>query len=159
MINIIIKGKVKKPISEVWEVAANKFTSVSNWATGVYKSRKGTKEENYDRVCDTSSGHVQENLITKDDVNHILTYSVEGFPFFVKSFTNTWTIKKISETETEITLNPQVKTTLIIGTIMGIPMKFQLKKFMKIALDDFATYVETGKPSKRKLKVLRWPKR
>ena len=150
MIDIKIKDTVKQPLSEVWEVAANQFTSVSDWATGVYKSRVGAKEEKYDRVCDTSSGHVQENLITKDDKNYILTYSVKGFPFFVKSLTNTWTFKQISASETEVTLNPKVKTIPIIGTIMEIPLKSQLNKFMKTALEDFAIYVETGKISKRK---------
>ena len=154
MINIIIKGKVKKPISEVWDVAANQFTSVSNWATGVYTSREGNKEEKCDRVCDTSSGHIEEDIITKDDANHILAYSVKGFPFFVKSLSNTWTFKQISDSEIEVTLNPKVKTMPIIGTIMEIPLKAQLKKFMKTALDDFATYVETGKPSERKLKEI-----
>ena len=154
MINIKVKGTVKKPLSQVWEASANQFTSVSNWATGVYTSRVGNKEENCDRVCDTSSGHIEEDFITKDDTNHILSYSVKGFPFFVKSLSNTWTFKQISDSETEITLNPKVKTMPIIGTIMGIPLKAQLKKFMTVALDDFATYVETGKPSERKLKEI-----
>jgi len=152
MINMKIKGTVKEPLSKVWEVAANQFTSASNWATGVYTSREGTKKERCDRVCDTSSGHVEENIIIKDDANHILEYSVKGFPFFVKSLSNTWTFKQISDSETEVTLNPKVKTMPIIGTIMEIPMKSQFKKFLKTALDDFAIYVETGKPSESKLK-------
>jgi len=154
MINIKVKGTVKKPLSQVWDASANKFTSVSNWATGVYTSRVGNKEEKCARVCETSSGHIEEDFITKDDVNHILAYSVKGFPFFVKSLSNTWTFKEISDSETEITLNPKVKTMPIIGTIMEIPLKAQLKKFMVTALDDFAIYVETGKPSERKLKEI-----
>jgi hypothetical protein len=154
MINIKVKGTVQKPISEVWKEASNEFTSVSNWATGVYKSRGGKDAEECDRVCNTSSGRITENILTQDDKDYILTYSVNGLPFFVKSFTNTWTLRKISNSETEITLNPKIKTMPVIGTIMEIPMKAQFQKFLKTALEDFAAYMETGKPSEGKMKEI-----
>jgi len=147
MINLKIIKIVKAPIEKVWDVLINEFAEIEKWATGVFSSQK---TEDYDRVCKTSFGNLEEKILTKDKKQHILQFKVKGFPFFVKSAVSTWTLKEISKTETEVTVNPNIKTMPIIGTIMEIPMKMQLKKAIPGLMDDFATYVETGKASKSK---------
>jgi len=147
MIVLKFTKTINKPIDEVWDVLVNQFAEIEKWATGVFESKQ---TEDYDRVCKTSFGDLKEKILLKDEKQHILQFKVKGFPFFVKSAVSTLTLKEISKTETEVTVNPNIKTIPIIGTIMEIPMKMQLKKAIPGLIDDFVTYVETGKASSEK---------
>ena len=78
MIKITVTKVINKPIDDVWEIAANKFTEVDQWATGVYSSRAGKPGEDCDRACETSSGNLTEQVLINDKENYTLKYNVKG---------------------------------------------------------------------------------
>ena len=90
MIQIQRKIIVNKPIDDVWKVLFDGFTDVGKWVTGVYKSRPGTEEEGYDRVCTTFTGKLYETILNKDEKNHTFEVDAKGLPFFVKNFVILW---------------------------------------------------------------------
>ncbi|CAL2104231.1 conserved protein of unknown function [Tenacibaculum sp. 190130A14a] len=154
MIDLKFKREINKPIDEVWSFVIDDFYSGHKWAYGTTHCRKRTLNEDFDRVCQTESGRLMDKITKIDNTNYILEFSVKGLPFFVKSVTSTWQLTKISETKTIISLGPCIHVMPVIGTLLQIPMKAQLKKIYPGILDDLVTYVETGKPSARKQKEL-----
>ena len=141
---------INKPIEEVWKFIVEDFANSHEWAFGTSKCRKGTAEEDFDRVCDTESGRLMDTITKVDNENHLLEFSVKGLPFFVRSVMSSWKLNKISDTQTEISLGPQIKVIPIIGTLLQIPMKAALTKLYPGLMDDLVIFVETGKPSPRK---------
>ena len=130
------------------------FTNAHKWATGTPTCRKGEPHEDFDRVCNTETGELKDTLIHVDPQNYTFEFSVEGLPFFVRSVVSTWKLRKISATQTEITLGPRIDVKPGIGTIAQIPMKIIFKKLYPGLLDDLAIYIETGQPSPRKQKEI-----
>jgi len=153
MFEIKLKKVINKPINEVWIVLANQFKDAEKWATGVYKSKLYSRNEDHGRVCKTSMGVIREKITIKK--KYILQYEItKGMPFFVKLALNTWSLKVISKTKTELSINLKVKTMPIIGPVMELMMKPQMNKLMPAIMNDFSKYVETGKASANKLKEL-----
>jgi hypothetical protein len=150
MIDLNFSVAINKPVNDVWKAVYTDFTKVGDWATGVFFSRPGKKEENADRVCKTFTGVLYEKIISKDEKNHIMHVEAKGLPFFVKSMIGGYKLREISKSETEATFFVKIKTMPLIGTIMEIPMKMQLNKALSITLDDLKNYVETGKISSKK---------
>jgi len=146
MIEVKVSGIVNRPLKDLWKVSVLEFEKVGNWATGVYHSAKGP---NHDRVCDTPFGKLYENINT-DEQNHIVNIDATGFPFFITKAKGQWAFRKISDNKTEFTLALKLKTIPIIGSIMGIFMKPKLRKALAITVEDYKTYLETGKISDRK---------
>jgi len=154
MIEIKRTGAINKPIDKVWKVLYGGFADVGKWVTGVYNSRPGTKEEKLDRVCTTFTGNLYEKIISRDEKNHTFEVDAKGLPFFVKNFTGRWSLEKVSANTTKATLTLKIQTKGIIGAIMQIPLKSKLNSGLNETLNDFATYVETGKVSKAKQKEI-----
>jgi hypothetical protein len=65
MINLNFSVSINRPVNEVWTVVYADFAKVGDWATGVFSSRPGKKEENADRVCNTFTGVLYEKIISK----------------------------------------------------------------------------------------------
>lgn len=152
MIDLKFKRVINKPIQELWSVVVDDFTKSHLWATGTTLCRKGEPHEDFDRVCYTESGELKDTITKVDSLNHVLEFSVKGLPFFLRSVISTWTLRQISESQTEIVLGPRIEVKPGIGTIAQIPMKMALKKLYPGLLEDLAIYVETGQPSPRKQK-------
>ena len=154
MLDITTTRKINKPIEEMWRFVIDDFTNSHLWAYGATNCRAGTESEDFDRVCDTETGELKDTITKIDDTNHILEFSVDGLPFFVRSAMATWSLEPVSETETEITIRPRIHTMPVIGNLAEIPMKKALKKLYPELLNDMAIYVETGQPSPRKQQEL-----
>lgn len=154
MIDLKFNRKINKPIDEVWQFIVDDFAKGHLWATGTTSCRKGEPHEDFDRVCETETGRLVDTITKLDDENHILEFSVKGLPFFVRSVLSTWTLKKISATQTEITLGPRIEVKPGIGTLAQIPMKMVFKRLYPGLMDDLVIYIETGHPSPRKQKEL-----
>lgn len=150
MIDLKFKRAINKPIEEVWKFVIEEFANSHEWAFGTMSCRKGTADEYFDRVCDTESGRLMDTITKVDNENHLLEFSVKGLPFFVRSVVSSWKLHKISDSQTEITLGPQIKVIPVIGTLLQIPMKSALTKIYPGLMDDLVIFVETGKPSPRK---------
>ncbi|MEM7325850.1 MAG: SRPBCC family protein [Actinomycetota bacterium] len=154
MLDIKKTRRINKPIDEVWRFVIDGFTTNHEWAYGTSNCRAGTEDESFDRVCDTETGRLTDTITKVDDTNHVLEFTVEGLPFFVRSVVATWSLKAVSETATEITIGPRIETMPIIGHLAEIPMKRALDKLYPELLDDMAVFVETGQPSARKQQEL-----
>lgn len=154
MLDIKATRRINKPIEEVWRFVLDEFTNNHEWAFGTSSCRAGTSDEDFDRICHTESGTLKDTITKVDDTNHVLEFSVTGLPFFVRSVVATWSLKSISDTETDITIGPRIETMPLIGNLMEIPMKKALDKLYPELLNDMAIFVETGKPSPRKQQEL-----
>lgn len=150
MINLKFTQTINKPIGDVWRVVAEEFTEANKWAYGTQKCRKGREDEGFDRIAETESGTLMDTITTFDKENFILEFSVKGLPFFVRSVVSTWTLKRVSANETEITLGPRIKVMPVLGALLQIPMKRALNKLYPELINDLKIYIETGKPSPRK---------
>jgi hypothetical protein len=154
MLDIKATRKINKPIDEVWRFVVDDFSNSHEWAFGTTTCRAGTESEDFDRICDTETGQLKDTITKIDDANHVFEFSVAGLPFFVRSVASTWSLERISDTETEITVGPRIETMPVIGNIMQIPMKKALEKLYPELLADMAVFVETGQPSARKQEEL-----
>ncbi|MEM7341347.1 MAG: SRPBCC family protein [Actinomycetota bacterium] len=154
MLDIKATRRINKPIEEVWRFVVDDFTTSHEWAFGTSSCRAGTESEDFDRICHTESGTLEDTITTVDDENHVLEFSVAGLPFFVRSVVATWSLESISDTETDITIGPRIETMPVIGNLMEIPMKKALNKLYPELLNDMAIFVETGQPSPRKQQEL-----
>ena len=147
MIEVRVTGEVNKPLKDLWKLTVKDFTDMGKWATGVLHSEKG---ENCDRVCKTPFGLLHEDILLKDEKNHLIKIDAKGMPFFVTKSIGTWAFKKISGDKTGFTVELRLETMPIIGSVMGIFMKPQVKKTLEAVASDYKIYLETGKISARK---------
>ncbi|MEM9516189.1 MAG: SRPBCC family protein [Actinomycetota bacterium] len=150
MIDIKASRTINKPIDEVWRFVVDDFTRNHEWAYGSTSCRAGTAHEDFDRVCDTESGRLTDTITRCDHDEHVLEFSVDGLPFFVRSVVSTWSLRAVSANQTEITIGPRIDTMPVIGWLLEIPMKRSLERLYPGLLDDMAVFVETGQPSARK---------
>jgi len=151
MVEVKISGVVEKPLEDLWNLTVVNFDKVGTYATGVFKSYKG---KNHDRICETSFGKLYENITKKDEENHTILVDAKGFPFFVRKATGFWKFRKISDKKTEFTLGIKLDTIPVIGSIMGIFLKPKLEKALKETVNDYKTFLETGKVSDKKRKEI-----
>ena len=154
MLDIKVSRTIDKHIDEVWRFVIDEFANGHEWAFGTTSCRPGTEAEDFDRICHTESGTLKDTITKVDDANHVLEFSVEGLPFFVRSVVATWSLRTVSDTATEITIGPRIETMPVIGRVMEIPMRKALEKLYPELLDDLAVFVETGQPSARKQQEL-----
>lgn len=154
MLDIKATTRINKPIEEVWRFVVDEFANGHEWAYGTSMCRAGTADDTFDRVCHTETGELRDTITRIDDTNHVLEFSVDGLPFFVRSVVATWSLVAISDTETDITIGPRIETMPVIGTVLQVPMKRALEKLYPELLDDLSTFVETGMPSQRKQREL-----
>ncbi|MEM7288094.1 MAG: SRPBCC family protein [Actinomycetota bacterium] len=154
MLDIKVSRTIDKPIAEVWRFVIDEFANGHEWAYGTSSCRPGADDEDFDRICHTESGTLKDTITKVDDSNHVLEFSVEGLPFFVRSVVATWSLRAASDTATEITIGPRIETMPIIGRVMEVPMRKALEKLYPELLDDLAVFVETGQPSDRKQQEL-----
>ena len=95
-------------------------------------------------------------MLIFDPQHYRLQYEViDGFPGFVKSGINTWTLKELAGDKTQVDVHFIAVLGGLMGTIMKPMMKWQLSSTFDQVLEDFKVYVETGKPSAKKAKELR----
>ncbi|MEM8707006.1 MAG: SRPBCC family protein [Actinomycetota bacterium] len=150
MLDIKVSRTIHKPIEEVWRFVIDEFAEGHRWAYGTNMCRPGSDDEPFDRVCETESGRLEDTITRVDDANHVLEFTVEGLPFFVRSVLATWSLRSLGDDATEITIGPRIETMPVIGHLAEIPMKKALLKLYPELLADMAVYVETGEPSARK---------
>lgn len=147
MINVKISNEVNKPLSELWKLSVENFDTMGTWATGVLHSKKG---ENCDRVCATPFGELHEDILEKNEEEHFIKVAASGMPFFVTKATGGWSFKEITEDLTGFTVELNLETMPVIGSVMGLFMKPKLRKSLEIVANDYKTYLETGEISKSK---------
>ncbi|MGD1843248.1 MAG: SRPBCC family protein [Thermonemataceae bacterium] len=158
--NFLKETIIDQPIHRVWEVLGHQFGEAYRWASSlIYSESYGTPVLEgatcSNRACDTTQGKIKEVLRKIDHDHHILTYEVmEGFPFFVDTAINTWSLTPKGN-QTIVTMNTVVKMKGLMGSVMTPLMKMQMNKLLSEALEDFQYYLEhEGQPHPRKQKQL-----
>lgn len=152
---------VDKPIERVWDVLGNDYGGACKWGTGLYhsegKDAPTLPDAEFDkRYCETNVGNITEKVLIFDPRHYRLQYAViDGFPGFVKSGINTWTLRELADDKTQVDVHFIAVLGGLMGTIMKPMMRWQLSSTFDQVLEDFKVYVETGKPSAKKAKELR----
>lgn len=148
---------INKPISEVWDVVGNQFSTAYKWASVLNHSEgSGVRINNNvceSRTCDIQGmGRIREKLIEFDPAKYTLTYEVvEGFPFFVKKGANRFDLVAEGD-HTRVYSSAQFQTQGLIGVLMRPLLKIQMKSIIKKVAEDLKFYVENGQPHPRKKK-------
>ncbi len=153
---IVKELSIAKPIEAVWEVLANQFGKIDNWASIVSHSEVSgpAKLPGVDysiRSTITSQGKGQQELTGFDPANHSISYrSLSGTPAIIKQVSAHWSLKEKGANETHLALdfNAEMKG---LGFIIAPLAKIKLGKVGDVLLDDLKYYVENGKPHPRKL--------
>jgi hypothetical protein len=149
---------IKNSIENTWKILGHEFAHPYRWASSVNHSEGSGKAiettQCDERACQTSMGNIKEKLTHYSDSETHLSYLItEGMPFFVVKAGNDWRLIKIDANFTKLRIQMSIEMKGIIGFIMKPLMRFQMNKVAQVLVEEFAYYVETGKPHPRKIKA------
>lgn len=149
--------EINKDLNSVWSILAHDFAHPYKWASAVNHS-KGEGEaiasiQCDERACKTTMGNIREKITHLSEEQHILAYDItEGLPKFIDKSSNTWSLTELSNNKTQLNIKMEVK--LHTWAIFMSPLvKLMFKNLAKKLSEDFAYYVETGKPHPRKIQA------
>ena len=152
---------INAPADQVWKVVAHEFAQIGEWASAVAESEVNTNAIVPEgatvggRVCQVPGfGEVHENFTAYDEAGKTYSFKINGLPFFVTSAHNSWVVKAIDASTTEVSFQGEVKMMPVIGSVMRIPLRMQLSTRLQNAVEELKYYVETGEVHPRKQKLL-----
>ncbi|MBV7340088.1 SRPBCC family protein [Chloroflexi bacterium TSY] len=151
---------IDAPLDRVWKTAAHDFDKIAAWASLVNTSEAAQDAVAPDgaeiagRVCTTSFGQIYEKIETYDERRHSFTYVIEGMPSFMKRVANTWTLERLSDSQTRLTMSMEAELSFFPGMLMRPLMGPQSRKALDLNLEEIKHYIETGKPHPRKVKQI-----
>ena len=150
---------IKSGVDNAWDVLGNQFGEMDKWATFVQKSEVSGYSElpglSYSiRSLETANGPTKQRIISFNPENHSLSYEgIQGVPFFLNNPIAIWALTQVDDSNVKLELSFSAETKGIVGAILGPIVKMKFGKIGDELLDDFKQYVETGKPSSRKMAV------
>lgn len=149
---------INKSIKDAWKVLGLDFVNASKWASAVNHSEGSGENFNgshcSERGCSTIMGSIKEKLYEFSNENHSLAYQVTaGMPFMVTHASNTWKLIALGESKCKLQISMDIRTSRFLGLLLEPIMKIQMSKMGNHLVEDFAYYVETGKPHPRKIKA------
>ncbi len=151
---------INKDIRDAWNILGVEFANASRWASAVNHSR-GNGEAYHaascsERRCSTTMGNIRERLYEFSGEKYSLAYEVaEGLPSMVKHATNSWKLIETGLGKCKLLIRMEMRMGGFLGVMMQPVMKARMSKMGKHLVEDFAFYVENGKPHPRKLKALK----
>lgn len=150
---------INKNIKDAWKVLGIDFANASKWASAVNHSEGNG--ENFrgstcsERGCSTTMGSIKEKLYEFSNENYSLAYEVaEGMPPMIKYATNTWRLVDLRNEKCKLQIKMDIRMGGFFGSLLQPVLKLQMSKLGNYLVEDFAYYVENGKPHPRKLKAL-----
>ena len=143
------------PVDRVWDLVANRFHDVGDWASMIDTSTKLPQASGgagvCDRVCNTAQGVFKEKVTTLDHRTRTLAYiAYEGLPGFVREGGNTWKVRDIGGGRTEVSMRMKFDLNPVADLLMGWMLKRQMGRAATDVLDDLKAYLETGERSAAK---------
>lgn len=150
---------VNKDIASAWHVLGTEFGNAHVWASALTHSEgygnSFSGSECNERSCNVKGmGKTRERLLQFSNHNHSLSYVVEeGMPSMVKHATNTWSLSSLGQQKTKLVMKMDITLGGIMGFMMQPMMKIMMSKMGNTLMQDYKHYVETGKPSDRKIKA------
>ena len=151
---------IERPASDVWDLLGRRFGEASTWASSISASQAvgepsiagapcGRREC---RVAVPGAEHLVEELVAYDDASMTLTYRLaEGMQRVARSAHNTWSVVPLGENASQLRIEAVVDLAPT-GRALGFGLRPYLSAMGRRNADDFKTYVETGRPSARKLR-------
>jgi len=156
---------INKPVSKVWQVAAEDFANAYKWMSGVVHSYEtpGNRQEGAPlagRICNLENKkdpfHAVENIIRFDSERHILEFEVfpvkksgPGIPVIKNHVTLSLKATEDGGTRVFWDCNLELK---LMGKLLYPLLKLGLNKAFDGILNDLKVYMETGKVSVQKQK-------
>ncbi len=149
--------EINSSIQEAWKVLGHDFAHPDRWASSVNHSEgQGTpiaSVECDERACQTTMGNLREKLTHYSDEEFSLAYDItEGLPIFIKTGKNAWSLHEVSPEKTLLRMHMEF---VFKGwaKILAALMQSKMNQMAQELAEDFAHYVEHGKPHPRKLKA------
>ena len=154
---------VNASIDQLWEIIANDYENVGQWASAVQQSRANTEAKKVigspvgGRVCETDLGPFKETIEVFDSTRKELIYSAQGkaMPFFVKNLKGQWNLDRTSEANTTVKMTFTADLSFPFSTLMGWMMKMQFVKAIDKTLEELVHYAETGDIHPRKQSLVK----
>jgi Polyketide cyclase / dehydrase and lipid transport len=149
---------IKKNKQDTWKVLGHEFAHPYRWASSVNHSEgHGVAVESTtcdERSCQTTMGNIREKLTHFSDAETHLSYLItEGMPSFVAKAGNDWKLTAVNANTTKLSIKMTVEMKGFLGALMQPLIRFQMNKVAQVLAEDFAYYVENGKPHPRKIKA------
>ena len=154
---------IDAPAAKVWDVLAHQFHDAGKWASSI--SHSGPRDAGplagdapfaqNGRACDTVLGPFRETIQHYDERAMRYGYTAEGdkMPFFVKSLQNNWTVEPNGPDRSTVVMEMEARLLPVFAQLMGPIMKRQFDTVLTETTDDLKVYVETGRPSRRKVEA------
>lgn len=144
---------------QLWELIGPGFVDVYKWSSNVdHAEGSGTPE--FDgavcskRSCDVNVkgfSSINEDLFLYDQDKMSLGYAVvEGMPGFITKAQNVWTVKKVNESQSILTMAAEFESKGMMGALTRGMMKKKMAETLDTVLLDAKIYAETGQISSAK---------
>ena len=160
LVTILATRVVDAPREAVWQVVAEDFADVAEWASVISEATFAGGDQDPSgllggqRQCfiPAFGSSVKERVVAYDETSGEFAYEVvEGMPPFVTKGYNTWTIEAI---DADTTRASATTTMRIAPGTPGSPVgaaKANFAHVLSISLDELVHFVETGEPHPREL--------
>lgn len=155
---ILKKITINAPIETVWKTIGTEYEHAGRWSSAVYASAslKGQpvgEAPVLGRVCETTLGPFQEEIVAFDASGKTLAYVASGekMPGFVKQLKGTWTLARRGH-GTEVTMAFHADIAPPFNVLMGWMMRLQFVKAIDASLGDLKFFLENNAPHPRKVK-------
>lgn len=159
-ISVSNSAVIKAPAARVWQILADDFTDISQWATGVLASGPNPNVTSgpagspiAGRSCTVEGFGVTDERITAfDAAARSLAYTVAApkLPGFVRRAENAWAIREVSADTCEVTSTSSADLAGLMGTLASPMLKKNFTSTIGSMLKDLPAYAETGVVSARK---------
>ena len=121
--NITRRIIIDAPLNAVWKTAAHDFYKNDAWASSVHTSEMDKAKtplgdsDMAGRVCKTSFGNAYETFEIYNEKEHTFRYvgRLENQPPFLKRAANTWTVDKVSDSKSRLTMSLDLELNLFPG--------------------------------------------
>lgn len=152
---------INAPADRVWRIVAHDFAKIGQWASGVAHSTINKVADIPEgavvggRVCAVPGfGEIHETFTAYDETSKTFTYDATGLPFFVRRAENEWVVQEIDSNTTRVSFSADMELLPVIGSLMAIPLKYQMTKLLQNAVEELKHYAETGEIHPRKQALL-----
>ncbi len=154
---------VEAPAEAVWQVIADGFDRIGQWATAIPASAAypvpdpATGAPVPGRVCRTGVAlvpEVTETIVAFDDAGRSLTYeATAGMPAFVTLARNRWQVTAVGD-RARVTIAAELRVRGPLGWLARWWLLARVGRTGRYLLDDLKYHVEHGVASPRKRRQL-----
>jgi Polyketide cyclase / dehydrase and lipid transport len=164
MVTLARSAIIDAPADTVWEVVADQFDRIGDWATAIADSAAcpaGNPVADAPvpgRVCHTGIAlvpEVTETIVAFDQPARTLVYeATAGMPAFVTRARNRWQVAAAGDARAQVSLAADLQVRGLLGWLARWWLLVQVGRTGRHLLDDLRHYCEHGTASPRKQRQL-----